>query len=41
MKKLLSLIKKIKKSQTKRSWSCDACGGDSDSGCLSSGECYR
>ena len=24
-----------------RSWYCDACGGDSSSGCLSSSECYR
>ena len=24
-----------------RSWTCDACGGDSSTGCLSSGECYN
>jgi hypothetical protein len=28
--------------QVENQWYCDACGGNSDSGCLSTtGECYR
>lgn len=32
----------IETPQLQYKWSCDACGGTSDTGCLSStGECYR
>lgn len=36
------VMKNTKETQDPDYWTCDACGGDSESGCQSStGECYR